>query len=30
MVKPENIIRSEELGGEDTMESLEKLLRSFN
>jgi len=30
LVNSENIIKSEELGGEDTMESLEKLLRSFN
>jgi hypothetical protein len=30
LVNSENIIKSEELGGEDIMESLEKLLRSFN
>ncbi len=30
LVNSENIIKSEELGGEDTMESLDKLLRSFS
>ena len=30
MVNSENIIKSEELGDDDTMHSLEKLLQSFN
>ena len=30
LVNSENIIKSEELGDDDTMHSLEKLLQSFN